>query len=118
MNNIFKNLPWSTIRVLKYIVQEYKNDRFVDALDIRKHFHYKHMEEQHHLELLKQQDFIDRTGSFFNSSGVYTFRVTAKAWTALESFGESLTIFIFSSFVIPAIVSLITTLLISALTKK
>lgn len=79
MNNIFKELPWSTIRVLKYIVKEYKKGNFVGSLDIRKHFNFQKYEEQKHLELLKKHGFIDNTGNFFDNPAINRFRVTAKA---------------------------------------
>ncbi len=118
MHNIFKELPWSTIRVLKYIVKEYKEENFVGSLEIRKHFKFKKYEEQKHLELLKKHGFIDNTGNFFDHPGINRFRLTAKAWTSVEMFSESLIIFLVSSFVIPATISTLTTLIANYLIKK
>jgi len=118
MNNIFKELPWSTIRVLKYIVEEYNCERSVDALTIRKHFNFDKFKEEQHLELLRDSGYIDNIGFFVDSSAIYKFRITAKSLTAFESFGESLLIFLLSSFAIPAIVAVITTLIANSLITK
>ncbi len=118
MNNIFNQLPWSTVRVLKYIVKEFNRKHPVDALKIRNHFDFDNLKEQQHLELLESYGFIDNIGYFVDSPAIYKFRVTAKSLTAFESFREALIIFLLSSFAIPAIVSVITTLITSFLTAK
>lgn len=118
MNNIFKELPWSTIRVLRYIVHEYNHEHDVDALEIRKHFNFELLREQRHLELLFNKGFIDSLGAFYNGSGIYMFRLTAKSLTFFESFSETLIIFLLSSFAVPAIISVITTVITNSLLKK
>ena len=105
MNNVFKEIPWSTIKVLKFIVDSYDSGEFVDAIDIRKHFKFKALDEQRPLEILEQTGFIDHIGVFYGGSGIYKFRVTAKALTAFESFKELLIIYLLSGVIIPATVS-------------
>lgn len=117
MNNVFKEIPWSTIKVLKFIVNNYDSGVFVDAIDIRKHFKFKVLEEQRTLEILELEGFIDHTASFFGGHGIYKFRVTAKALTAFESFKELLIIYLLSGVAIPATVSVIVTLLTNLLLK-
>lgn len=118
MNNFFKEIPWSTIRVLGYIVHEYNRDNFVDAIAIRKHFKFKVLREQRHLEALLKRGYIDNVGTFYNKPGIFNFRVTAKALTSFESLGEMLLIFLISSFLIPAVVAVVATLITNALIGK
>lgn len=112
MNNLFKDLPWSTIRILRYIVKSYILNTPVDSLTVRTHFKLKVGEEQPAFELLKRHDYIDRVNGFYDGPGIYQFRITAKALTAFESFGESLIMFVLSSFIIPALVSIAVNILI------
>lgn len=66
MNNLFKDLPWSTIRILRYIVKSYRLNTPVDSLTVRTHFKLKVGEEQPALELLKRHDYIDRVNGFYD----------------------------------------------------
>ncbi|TWW13939.1 hypothetical protein LABALGNA3A7_01830 [Dellaglioa algida] len=119
MNNILKEIPWSHIKIFKYILKEYKSGHNVDAIDIRNHFNMKATKEQPYLELLKLNNFINNTGSFFeNSYTIYTFSITTKALVAFESVTENIIIFLFSSLIVPALISIIAAVITTLLIKK
>lgn len=118
MNNLFKDLPWSTIRILRYIVKSYNLGTPVDSLKIRKHFKLEVGKEQPTLELLKHYKYIDSVNGFYKGPGIYQFRITAKALSSFESFGENLIVFFLSSCIIPTIVSIVTTVIVNVLIKR
>ena len=111
MKNIFKELPWSVIKVLKYIVKCYKTDQKVNAITIRSKFNFGVLEEQPYLELLSQYGYIDHLGTFREGFKIYTFRPTAKAITSFEAFTELTVLYLISSVAVPAVVSFIVSIL-------
>lgn len=111
MKNIFKELPWSVIRVLKYIVKCHKSGKKVNAITIRSKFNFGRLEEQPYLELLCQYGYIDHIGHFYEDKKIFTFRPTAKAITSFEAFTELTVLYFVSSVAVPAVVSLIVSIL-------
>lgn len=111
MKNIFKELPWSVIRILRYIVKCSKSGKRVDALTIRSKFKFDILEEQKYLEILKNYKYIDNIGAFYGGHGIFTFRPTAKAITSFEAFNELIVLYTISSITVPALVSFLVSLL-------
>lgn len=111
MKNIFKELPWSVIRVLKYIVKCRKSGKKVDAITIRSKFNLGRLEEQPYLELLWLYGYIDNIGHFSEGNKIFTFRLTAKAITSFEAFTELTVLYFVSSVAVPALVSFIVSIL-------
>lgn len=105
MKNIFKELPWSVIKILKYIVKCYKSGQKVNAITIRSKFNLGCLGEQPYLELLSQYGYIDHLGTFVEGHKIYTFRPTAKAITSFEAFTELTILYFISSVAVPAVVS-------------
>lgn len=111
MKNIFKELPWSVIRVLKYIVKCHKSGKKVNAITIRSKFNLGRLEEQPYLELLSKYGYIDHIGTFSEGFKIYSFRPTTKAITSLEAFTELTILYLISSVAVPAVVSFIVSIL-------
>lgn len=119
MNNVFNELPWSVIKVLRYIVKCYNNSVSVDAISIREHFNFRILQEQPYLEILEKKGFIDNTNRFPDGGPwINGFRVTAKSLTAFESFKETIAIYLISSMIVPALLSIVVTLITLSIKDK
>ena len=110
--NIFNELPFSTIRVLHFIVKKYKSNESFDASVITKELLKNDTDKtEAHLSLLLDKKYISDPGSYWGSPYIYKFSLAPKGVVAFQSLWFPLISFLFKHVGIPIFVAWITALL-------